>query len=74
MQEFSAVIKKFSPDQQAAIAESFPDKKINSYLSNISPTQLEKFITLSPTQLVAFLDQETKKVQEKKEKIKQQTA
>ncbi|MEI7919999.1 MAG: hypothetical protein WCH65_07785 [bacterium] len=73
LQEVSKVLQKFSPDQQKAIVEAFPDKKINTYLANISPTQLEKFLTLTPTQLVAFLEQELKKVQDKKEKINQKT-
>lgn len=70
LHEYSEVLKRFSPEQQKALGSTFRDKQVNTYMSSLTTSQIEKFKQLSPNKLVSLLANEIKNVQIKKERIK----
>lgn len=73
LHSYTEMVNKFSPQHQNAIKERFTDKEINTYISNLPKEQIAVFNTMSSPQLIWFLEEQIQWINQKKEKIQQET-
>lgn len=69
LHEYPESLKKFTHTE--TIKEAFTDEKITTYIGNLSDDQIAMLNLLSPAQLISFIEQELKWVDEKKAAIQQ---